>query len=93
MEHIKKCLDLIDQIQYYCYYFHLDMDMYNISGDEVNILKDIFRKLQNSITRGEKIVFDKIKVDKLGGFEKYYSNILEQLILMGDLKFIVSNIN
>jgi hypothetical protein len=89
MEQIKKCLDILDQIQYYAYSLRLDTGLYNISNDEINIVKDLVRKLT---FKNEKVVLDKIKNERLQFLIKYYSNILEQLIFICDLKIIIDKI-
>ena len=82
MEQIKKCIYLLDKISISSNKTGVSLEIFNISIDEIYIIQNLYNKLLNSISSGEKIICTKIKTDKLSSYCRYYNNIYEQYLLI-----------
>ena len=88
MEHIKKCLDILDKIYFYSLKTKVSLEFYDISIDELNIIKSLYSNLLSKTpTNSEnRLTIEKSKIDKLISYMRYYTNIYEQYLIINELQ-------
>lgn len=89
MEQIKKCMYLLDKISICSSRIGISLEIFNISIDEIYIMQNLYNKLLDSISSGEKITCTKVKTDKLSSYCRYYNNIYEQYLLIEEFLLLL----